>query len=102
MHFCRSVLDLLENNNIYAVFVPGGCTGELQPLDLSVKNEYKRLLRECFTSWYAEKIRSSMQSGVSIDDLEIDLKMSTMKPIHARFLQYTVDIMYTILLLLLN
>ena len=34
-HQCGSVLEKLQSNNIYQVFVPAGCTGELQPLDVT-------------------------------------------------------------------
>ena len=35
------VLQLLEDNNIDTVFVPANCTGELQPMDLSVNKSVK-------------------------------------------------------------
>ena len=83
-HRSRPVLDLLEKNNILVVFVPGGCTGELQPLDLSVNYEYKKLLKDCFRQWYANKVKVAMEAGTSVDEIFVDLRTSAMKPVHAR------------------
>ena len=51
------VLELLEENHIYVVFVPSNCTDKLQPLDLSVNKSAKDHLRQKFRKWYAEKVR---------------------------------------------
>ena len=44
-HRCDSVLQKLSANHIHQVFVPISCTDELQPLDLSVNNEFKALMK---------------------------------------------------------
>ena len=49
---CQSFLGSLTLNNIRAVFVPAGCTGELQPLDTTVNCAFKKQLKPCFSSWY--------------------------------------------------
>ena len=43
-HHCQSFLDILTANNIKPVFVSAGCTGELQPLDITVNATFKREL----------------------------------------------------------
>jgi hypothetical protein len=35
-HRTKEVRELCENNNIHLIYVPGGRTGELQPLDVGV------------------------------------------------------------------
>ena len=53
-HRTDAVLKKLEECNIKQVFIPGGCTGELQPLDAAVngcfKMEMKKMLHQlvCF------------------------------------------------------
>ena len=50
--FCGQITDditfLLQQHNILLVLVPNYMTHILQPLDLTVKNIVKRLLRSCF------------------------------------------------------
>ena len=50
-HCTAEVLDTLKANRFHVVFVPGNCTSQLQPLDLSVNGPYKRILKEKFTDW---------------------------------------------------
>ena len=50
------VLQLLEDNNIDTVFVPAICTGELQPMDLSMNKSVKGFLRTKFQEWYASEV----------------------------------------------
>ena len=85
-HRCQSVLDYLEANHIKPLFVPPGCTGELQPLDVSVNDMFKKELRNCFSNWYAEQVSSDLSAGKEIEDIKIDLRISFIKPIHANWL----------------
>jgi hypothetical protein len=78
-----SIFKLLEENNIYYVRVPPNTTDQLQPMDLSVNKSAKDFLRCKFQTWYAEKIASQM-TEVSIQP--VDLRLSVMKPIGAKWL----------------
>ena len=44
------VLELLEENHIFVVFVPSNCTDKLQPLDLSVNKPAKDPCGRSFTN----------------------------------------------------
>ena len=46
-HRCETVLHKLRSNNILYVFIPASCTGELQPLDLTV-NKFLRKAKSLF------------------------------------------------------
>ena len=84
------ILQLLEDNNIDTVFVPPNCTGELQPMDLSVNKSVKDLLRAKFQEWYASKVFSSYQgSGSQIEPVKFP--MSQMKPLGAQWLMQMYD-----------
>ena len=41
---------------IDCVFVPANCTGELQPMDLSVNKSVKDFLKVQFQEWYAAEV----------------------------------------------
>jgi len=45
-HKTPAILDLLRSNKITPSFIPGGCTGLVQPLDISVNKPFKELVRE--------------------------------------------------------
>lgn len=68
------------------MFVPGGCTEELQPLDLSVNDYYKKQLKQCFSNWYSEIIIRRLTVGGTIDKVKVDLRTFSTKPIHAKWL----------------
>ena len=80
-----AVFSRLEKNNIYYVIVPPNCTDKLQPLDVSVNKPAKAFLRNCFQTWYAEKIVSQMEENPS-QFKPVDLKLSVMKPLGARWM----------------
>ena len=58
----------------YSTIVPGGqshqaaicttgCTGELQPLYVSVNDMFKKKLKNSFSSLYAEQVSSDLSTG---------------------------------------
>ena len=81
-------LQVLESNNIVVAKVPPHCTGHLQPLDLSINKPVKDILRSKFQSWYADQI--TRQLKVSSQVKPVDLRLSVMKPLGARWLIETV------------
>ena len=67
-------------------FIPAGCTGLLQPLDISVNDSLKKKLKRSFSNWYANKVHTYLKHHRDTTGLHVDLKTSTIKPIHARWL----------------
>ena len=82
-HCCTSVLKKLEESHIHQVFIPANCTGELQPLDVCVNQDFKALMKNSFTTWYAFEVQQALDKGIVLENIKIDLKMSSMKPLHA-------------------
>ncbi len=78
------VLKLLGRNNILYVIVPPNCTDRLQPLDVSVNKAAKEFLRSQFQTWYADKVADQMEGGKSFTP--VDLKLSIVKPVGAKWL----------------
>ena len=85
-HRCSTVLGKLQSNNIHQVFIPAGCTGELQPLDVGVNDRFKNLMKNSFSRWYATEVKEAMDCGVNISEIKIDLKASLMKPLNANWI----------------
>lgn len=85
-HHCDSVLAKLKSHNIHQVFVPAGCTGELQPLDVGFNQHFKELMKNSFSRWYAEEMHEAMDRGVVINDIKVDLRATIVKPLHANWI----------------
>ena len=85
-HTGREMESLLLENNIISVIVPSNCTDVLQPLDLSVNKPLKDHLRSKFQSWYSEQVSKQMNDGKQPEDIEVDMKLSVMKPLSARWI----------------
>ena len=80
----EDITKLLEQNNIYVVSVSANCTDRLQPMDLSINKEAKDFMRNKFREWYATQDQDQLQEGEDITP--VDLRMSIMKPLGARWL----------------
>ncbi|KAL9954832.1 hypothetical protein ACROYT_G042413 [Oculina patagonica] len=56
------------------------------PLDLTVNGQAKKFCKEKFTTWYSQEVQRQLDSGTSFEDIEVDLRMSVIKPLHAGWL----------------
>ena len=54
--------------------------------DLIVNREAKKFMKDQFTSWYSAQIQSRLDSGVVLDDVDVDLRLSVLKPIHVTWI----------------
>ena len=57
-----------------------------QPLDLTVNGQAKKFCKEKFTTWYSQEVQRQLDSETSFEDIEVDLRMSVIKPLHAVWL----------------
>ena len=85
-HRCPGVLKKLEDSKIKVVFVPAGCTGMLQPLDLTVNDPFKRQLKDQFGNWYAKQVAENLGNGDDASNMQVDLRTSVIKPLHFQWL----------------
>ena len=77
---------LLETNHIDVILVPANCTDRLQPLDLSVNKPAKCFLRGKFEEWYSEKVCSQLSKGTETPVQPVDLRLSVVKPLGAKWM----------------
>ena len=78
------VLSKLAAMNIEVVSVPANMTHFFQPLDFN--REAKKFMKDQFTAWYSAQIHTQLDSGVPLDDVDVDMRFSVLKPIHATWL----------------
>jgi len=88
----ESVLTKLQEANVIPVFVPASCTGELQPLDADggLNDALKKDMKSSFMTYYAESVAKEIEQN-TIDDAKVDLRLSTLKPLHANWLLGAMD-----------
>ena len=80
------VLNLYKESNIVVVLVPVNMTNHLQPLDLTVNGYVKRFMRARFNSWYSSQPRRQLDGGKQLQDIDVPLRLSILKPFHAEWL----------------
>ena len=82
----KSVLKLLEDNNFVVTFVPANMTHLYQPLDLTVNGYAKKYSKKKFNEWYANQIIQQLDEGKQLYEIEVKLRLTTLKPLHAQWL----------------
>ena len=87
------VMQKLKENFIKVVKVPANMTNLFQPLDLTVNRSAKAFMKRKFTEWYSSSISKQLDEGKAIDDIDVDLKLSILKPLHAHWIKELYDYM---------
>ncbi len=63
------------------------CTSQFfQPLDLTVNRAAKNQTKKEFISWYSAVIQHELNEGKALEDIDVDLKLTVIKPLHAQWL----------------
>ena len=104
-HRDSDLIEQMKKNDLIPLFVPASCTSELQPLDLTVNSEFKRILKSKFITWYADQLTNQFDSlnldskmddttkpnnmPGTVDKAQVNLKISVLKPLHAKWLVET-------------
>ena len=89
VHRATEVREKLEQMNCMQVYIPAGCTGELQPLDVSVNKPFKSSLTTSFQTWYAEKVAAQLAAGHETPT--VCMKYSSLKPLNAKWIVTAFD-----------
>ena len=81
-----NVLGYLDENLVLHEKVPANMTHYLQPLDLTVNGASKQFTKKKFGEWYAQQIIEALDKGIPLNDIKIELKLSILNPLHARWI----------------
>ena len=68
------------------MFIPAGCTGGIQPLDLTVNSLFKACMKAHFSRWYSTEVKEALEQGQEIANVKVDLRASIVKPLHGNWL----------------
>ena len=80
------VKEQLTELNIEYVYVPANMTHFFQPLDLTVNGCAKQRMKKEFVTYYSSAIKQQLDSGKQLEDIEVDFRLSVLKPLHAKWL----------------
>ena len=78
--------DFLVENDLVHVHVPPNLTHKFQPLDINVNGVAKGFLKDQFQMWYTDEIQKQVNDRKGVYEVDVDTRLSRMKPIHARWL----------------
>ena len=83
-----AIRELLNKNHILLEKVPANLTYLFQPLDVQGgPNGYvKRFMKKKFMLWYSDQVIRALDEDKDIKYVEISLKLSIVKPLHAKWL----------------
>ena len=82
----QKVKDKLVALNIECVYVPANMTHFFQPLDLTVNRCAKQRMKMEFITYYSSAVKQQLDSGTDLEDVEVDFRLSVLKPMHAQWL----------------
>ena len=83
----EAVIKVSSDNNIVLPTVPANFTHLFQPLDVQEgPNGYaKRFMKGRFIEWYTEQTTQAMDADQKLNSVDIKLKLSINKPLHAKW-----------------
>ncbi len=74
-----AVMQKLSSLNCEFVPVPPNMTHFFQPLDLTVNGAAKMFMRNRFITYYSDTVKQQLDLGKSLDDVEVDFRLTTMQ-----------------------
>ena len=80
------VREVIEAHNLIVVNVPANMTKYYQVLDLTVNKYAKAFTRKKFNEWYSKEIKRQLDAGKPLEEVDVKLRLSVMKPIHAQWM----------------
>ena len=78
-----AVLQTLRENYLFLVRLPPNMTNLFQLLDLTVSGAAKDFMKRRFTEQYRQEIWKEVKSAKELNDFDIKLKLTILKPLHA-------------------
>ena len=88
------VKSLIEKGTIL-VTVSHNMMNFFEPLNLKVHRSRKSFLRDIARIWYAEQVQAQISKGIASESVSVDLKISILKLIHAKWVTQYYDHIHT-------
>jgi hypothetical protein len=90
-HKTEAALKTMSENNILPVFIPGGCTDEIQTLDVCVNKAFKTAVKGAFRDHTHALFNEYIAGGKDPERFQIPLTMTAVKPYVVEFVKKGLD-----------
>ena len=70
----------------YVYLPPANMTHIFQPLDLSFNAFAKKFTKDKFNKWYTDQVITQMEQGKYVQEINIELRLWILKPLHAQWM----------------
>ena len=77
---------IYERQQFIVQHVPNNHANLFQPLDISVNKSAKSSISDKYQEWYGSEVTSQLGKGIDLYNVKADVKLTTLKPIHARWI----------------
>ena len=83
----NAVIKELRSKNEYdLVIVPHDLTNKFQPIYITIKQKAKKFISHKLNTWYEDWVSNQLKRGMVPGNVKASLKMSDLKPLHARLI----------------
>ena len=82
----HEVLDRYAEENVSIENVPANMRKYYQPLDLAVNGCEKKYAKKKITNWYSGQVSKQLADVIELENVDVKLRLSILKPIHAGWL----------------
>ena len=82
----ETIRDFLNDNGCVTKIVPHNMTNWFQPLDLSVNKPAKSFISNKYNEWFSNEVTAQIVNGVDPPNIKVSMKLSDLKPLHARWI----------------
>ena len=86
VQWTEAVKNVVKESNRKMVSVPNNWTNYFQPLDLTVNRSSKDVLRKEAQSLYSQEIVKQMEARKRSDQIKVDVRVSVVKPLDAKWI----------------
>ena len=89
VHISQAFIDRAKREfpRLVFIFIPAGCTGWLQPLDLAFNLIFKGELKQHAGMWLSSMMQEQMTTIADPTECKLDIRLSTLKPHFCSWLQ---------------
>ena len=86
---------MLKDDTTLSTKIPPNMIHVFQRLDLTINKFAKDFMKGMFSTWFTRQISRGLENGVELDDIEVDYRLSILKPLHAKWLVELCNHMFT-------